>query len=54
MPDLHVLPSSDDAAREAAEFVTELAERRTHTQDFFKIALSGGSTPRSLYQLLAG
>ena len=52
MPDLHILPTSDDVAREAAEFVAELAERRTHTQDFFTVALAGGSTPSNLYQLL--
>ena len=53
MPDLHIAPSSDDVAREAAEFVADLAERRAHTQDLFTVALAGGSTPRSLYQLLA-
>ena len=53
MPELHILPTPEEAARAAAEFVVDLAERCARSQGRFSIALSGGSTPRQLYQILA-
>ncbi len=50
---MHVLPTSEESARAAAEFVSSLEEERTRTQGRFTIAFSGGSTPYRLYQLLA-
>ena len=50
VPDLHILPSPEDASHAAAEFVATLAERQISIQDRFTIALSGGSTPRSPLQ----
>ena len=49
--ELHVLPTPEEVAEAAAEFVaTAVAETQ---EERFTIALAGGSTPRRLYQLLA-
>jgi 6-phosphogluconolactonase len=48
--DRQVLPDPEALARRAAELVLAAA---LATQERFAIALSGGSTPRRLYQLLA-
>ncbi len=53
MPELHVLPTPEEAAQECAAFVADLAEERVTSHGRFTIALSGGATPRRLYQLLA-
>ena len=53
MPDLHVLPTPEETAQAAAAFVATLADRRIETEGRFTVALSGGSTPRRLYQILA-
>ncbi|MEE9262076.1 MAG: 6-phosphogluconolactonase [Dehalococcoidia bacterium] len=53
MPELHILPTPEEAAHAVAEFIADLSENQTHAQGRFTIALSGGSTPRRLYQLLA-
>ncbi len=53
MPELHVLPTPGDAADAAAAFVADLADEHGSAAGRFTIALSGGSTPRLLYQALA-
>ena len=53
MPELHVLPTVEDTMKAAAEFISALTEKRIRAQDYFTIALSGGTTPRGLYRLLA-
>ena len=53
MADLHILPTPEDVAQEAAVFVTDLAGKGVKKRGRFTIALSGGSTPQRLYQLLA-
>ncbi len=53
MAELHILPSTEEAAQAKANFVATLAEECLGTQGKFTIALSGGSTPRRLYQILA-
>ncbi len=40
-------------AQQAAAWVTDYAERLLQQQDRFTIALSGGSTPKALHELLA-
>jgi 6-phosphogluconolactonase len=40
-------------AQQAAAWVTDFAERLLQRQDRFTIALSGGSTPKALHELLA-
>jgi 6-phosphogluconolactonase len=54
MKTVEVVPDSDALAGAAAEkFVVE-AERAIGTRGRFAVALSGGSTPRAMYTLLAG
>ena len=53
MAELHVLPTTEAAAQAKARFVAALAKECLITQGRFTIALSGGSTPRRLYQVLA-
>ena len=53
LPELHVLPTPEDAAQALAEFVTALATERMEAEERFTVALSGGSSPRRLYELLA-
>jgi 6-phosphogluconolactonase len=48
-PDLEILADPDALARRAAELVVAAAQA---AKDRFAIALSGGSTPKRLYQLL--
>lgn len=50
---LHILPNAESVAIAAAEFITEKIETVLKTRDRFTIALSGGSTPKRLHQLLA-
>ena len=53
MAELHVSQTAEEAAQANARFVANLAEDCLSTQGRFTIALSGGSTPRRLYQVLA-
>ncbi len=50
--ELFIAGSADDLAREAAARVVDLANRAIQARGRFSIALSGGGTPRRLYQLL--
>lgn len=52
MPDLRVLPTSEAVAQAGAALVAEVSGQRVREAGRFTIALSGGSTPRRLYQLL--
>ncbi len=53
-PDIRVFDNLHDLSREGAEiFVQTAGERRAEGQ-VFTAALSGGSTPRSMFQLMAG
>ena len=51
--DLRVLGDGDELARAAAEEFTRRAEEAIHARGRFSAALSGGSTPRRLFALLA-
>ena len=53
MVELHILGSTEEVAQAKAKFVAALAEECLGTRSRFTIALSGGSTPRRLYQILA-
>jgi 6-phosphogluconolactonase len=53
MVDIEVYPDFPSLTRAAALRFTSIAEAATTTRNRFSVALSGGSTPRSLYQLLA-
>ncbi|HEY0111353.1 MAG TPA: 6-phosphogluconolactonase [Fibrella sp.] len=50
---INIADNPTDLARQAAEWVTDYAERMLKQQDRFTIALSGGSTPKALHELLA-
>jgi 6-phosphogluconolactonase len=52
-PEAHVLPDAEATAAAGAARVTELAEEAVRDRGKFSIALSGGSTPKRLYELLA-
>lgn len=53
MREIHILPSGQDVADAVAAFVASLAEQRARANGRFAVALSGGSTPRALYRVLA-
>ena len=48
-----ILPDAAAIARRAAELFVQAAREAAATSDSFTVALSGGSTPKSLYSLLA-
>jgi 6-phosphogluconolactonase len=52
--EIHVLDTPIDLFRAAAEQFAALARTEVQAKGKFSVALSGGSTPRSLYSLLAG
>jgi 6-phosphogluconolactonase len=52
-PEIVVLPDSDTLAHKAARRFAELAVEAVDSRGRFSVALSGGSTPRVLYRLLA-
>jgi 6-phosphogluconolactonase len=52
-PQINVLPNLQAIAADAAERIVALAAKRIDTDGEFSIALSGGSTPKTLYELLA-
>lgn len=52
-PTIQVLPTPTDVARNAAERIVASARQAIALSGSFSIALSGGSTPKALYQLLA-
>ncbi|MFI5342131.1 MAG: 6-phosphogluconolactonase [Candidatus Methylomirabilales bacterium] len=53
-PEIRVVGSSEELYRAAAEEYVHLANEAVRTRERFTVALSGGSTPRGLYRLLAG
>ena len=52
-PEIKVLPEVADVAHEAAERIVAAANHAAEDGRTFSIALSGGSTPKALYELLA-
>jgi 6-phosphogluconolactonase len=54
MADIRVFPDSSAVARAAADIILATAARRTASGENFSLVLSGGSTPKLLYQMLAG
>jgi len=51
--DIQIVPNADALCRAAAAEVVSSAEAAVRTKGSFTIVLSGGSTPKSLYALLA-
>ena len=52
-PEIRCFPNLSDLSRDAAEFISELAEATIKERNVFTLVLSGGSTPRLLYEELA-
>ncbi|HEX3357610.1 MAG TPA: 6-phosphogluconolactonase [Tepidisphaeraceae bacterium] len=52
-PEIKVLPDANAIARDAANRIVRLSEEAIEASGRFSIALSGGSTPKTLYTLLA-
>ncbi len=52
--ELRILEHGEELAREAADFVVWLGEQAIARHGRFRLALSGGSTPKALHGLLAG
>lgn len=52
-PEIKVLPDPPAVAREAAERIVRIAQESIALDGRFSIALSGGSTPKMLFELLA-
>jgi 6-phosphogluconolactonase len=52
-PEIQVLPNPASVAAEAAERVVRAANEAIELADRFTIALSGGSTPKAMHQILA-
>jgi 6-phosphogluconolactonase len=50
---INIADTPAELAQQAADWVTDYAERLLQQQDRFTIALSGGSTPKALHELLA-
>lgn len=53
MPDLRIFDSVSDFDHAAAQLFAASADEAIRTRGRFTVALSGGSTPRSMYSLLA-
>ncbi|MEP7037779.1 MAG: 6-phosphogluconolactonase [Acidobacteriota bacterium] len=51
--EIKILQNLDEISRVAAELFIEIGNRAINQNDKFTVALAGGSTPKSLYQLLA-
>jgi 6-phosphogluconolactonase len=52
-PELRVFPDREAMSLAAADLFTQLARDAAADRDRFSVALSGGSTPEQLYELLA-
>src|SRR5262245_21604167 len=52
-PEIKVLPDPQSVATEAAQRIVRSARDSIGDRDSFSLMLSGGSTPKMLYQLLA-
>ncbi len=53
-PKVTIFDDAEEVARAAAERFVELAQSATAKRGRFAVALSGGSTPKRTYELLAG
>lgn len=52
-PEVQRYPNLEALSRAAAEFTWRLAEKKVEKRGAFTVALSGGNTPRTLYETLA-
>lgn len=49
---IKVFPNLDDLSKAAAEYFIKLADKSIRKRGYFSVALSGGSTPKPLYNAL--
>ena len=52
-PEIRTYPGLEELSRAAAEYICEIAREAIKERDIFTLVLSGGSTPRLLYEELA-
>ena len=52
-PEIRCFPKLSDLSKAAAEFIAKLAEVSIRERNLFTLVLSGGSTPRLLYEEMA-
>ncbi|WHZ17334.1 MAG: 6-phosphogluconolactonase, eukaryotic type [Nitrospira sp.] len=52
-PEIHIFADAQELAREAADLFLRLGEQAIAERGRFLVALSGGSTPKALYSILA-
>ncbi|SMB92623.1 6-phosphogluconolactonase [Hymenobacter roseosalivarius DSM 11622] len=52
-PQLHIYPTPDEVLASLADYFVELANQAIATHGRFSVALSGGNSPKKLYELLA-
>ena len=50
---IHIYKNTDELINELANWITDFIFKKLQTQDRFTLALSGGETPKQLYQLLS-
>ncbi|TGE04945.1 6-phosphogluconolactonase [Hymenobacter fodinae] len=53
LPELHIASSSEEVLRQLADFFRDSALKAVAAQVQFSVALSGGNSPRKLFELLA-
>ena len=53
-PEIKVFANLEELSRQATALFQDLAETRAREKKIFSAALSGGSTPKRLYEMLAG
>jgi 6-phosphogluconolactonase len=53
LPDIHIFPDPEELAARAADFFLESGAQAIAASNRFLVALSGGSTPKMLYSMLA-
>ena len=53
VPDIRILNDSQSVAEAAAEFILEVGREAVRAKGRFVLALSGGTTPETLYKVLA-
>ena len=49
-----ILPGAEEIAYEAADCIVKLAQEVLKEKEYFRLVLSGGSTPKRLFKILAG
>ena len=52
--DFHISADAESVAQGAADWIAHLAHEAIHERGRFSLALAGGSTPRRIYEILAG